>query len=178
MSRDPLSQLVSRIRTEQALTNEVPDFDPANGNGQGKFLFLLEAPGPGAIKTGLVSFDNPDPSARNLKDQLEEAGIDRKEIALWNVVPWYIGNPERTAIRAARRQDIRAGFIYLKPLIDAMPNLKCVVLVGTAARIAHIYLSSITTARILACHHTSARAQNSNTQAAAENIAVFRMLRA
>lgn len=79
------TDLVHQIRTERNLTTEVPGFDPINGNERAKYLFLLEAPGPRSLQTGHISFDNPDPSAKNLREQLAAAGIDRKDIALWNV---------------------------------------------------------------------------------------------
>lgn len=170
------TELVNRIRYEQNLTYEVPGFDSQNGNESAEFLFLLEAPGPKAVKTGQISFDNPDPTARNFRNQLETAGITREKIALWNTVPWYIGNNEGTSIRAANHADVLAGIQYLEPLIAAMPKLRCIILVGGAARRAHIFLSSITSARIVSCHHTSARVMNSNPDAVEENLKVFRFI--
>lgn len=170
--------LVNKIRAERGLTSEVPGFDPKNGNEGAKYLFLLEAPGPKAKETGKISIRNPDPSARNLEAQLKAAGISDDEIALWNVVPWYLGDNAGTSIRAASASDVREGIEYLSPLVEAMPNLRCIVLVGGAARQAHMFLSSKTTARIVTCHHTSARVTNSNPRAAEENIAVFRYLKA
>ena len=172
------ADLVTRIRTERNLTREVPGFDTENGNERAKYLFLLEAPGPKAVQSGRISFDNPDPSARNFREQLAAAAIDRKEIALWNVVPWYIGNEAGKSIRAASASDMRDGIGYLVPLIEAMPNLRCIVLVGGAARQAHMFLSRKTTARIVTCHHPSARVLISNPEAAKENIEVFRFVKA
>ena len=173
-----LEQFVSKIRSDLGSPEAVPGFDPLNGNEQAKFLFLLEAPGPQALKTGKISFDNPDPSARNFKRQLEEAGVQRGEIAVWNIVPWYLGTPDHASIRAATGEDVRRGMAYLPQLLAALPRLEAIVLVGSAARKAHVFLSMITRARILACHHTSARAQQANARAATENVAVFRMLQA
>lgn len=171
------ADLVNRIRSERNLTREVPGFDQQNGNEQAEYLFLLEAPGAKAVKAGQISFDNPDPTALNLRRQLEAAGITREEIALWNTVPWYIGNEKGTSIRAANGSDIQAGIEYLKPLVTAMPNLCCIVLVGGAARRAHVFLSHVTTARIVSCHHTSGKVMNSNRDAAKENIEVFRFIK-
>lgn len=106
------------------------------------------------------------------------AGIAREEIAVWNVVPWYIGNEAGTSIRAANGSDVRAGIEYLAPLVSAMPNLRCIVLVGGAARQAHMFLSRVTTARIVSCHHPSARVLNVNPEAAKENIEVFSFVKA
>ncbi len=62
-----LTDLVERLRSEQRLHDEVPGFDPKNGNELARYLFVLEAPGPQAIKTGSISFDNPDRTAANFR---------------------------------------------------------------------------------------------------------------
>jgi len=173
------ADLVNRIRKEKILLREVPGFDPKNGNEQAKYLFLLEAPGPKAIQSGQISFDNEDPSARNFRNQLDKAGIAREEIALWNVVPWYIGNETGTSIRGANGDDVYTGIDYLIPLISVMPNLRCIILVGGAARRAHISLSRFTAARIVSCHHPSAKVINANhPEKDKENIEVFRFIKA
>lgn len=169
-----LSDLVSRIRNEQSLTVEVPAFDPQNGNERARFLFVLEAPGPKAVQTGYISFDNPDRTASNFRAQLQAAGVERSDIAVWNIVPWYLGNLDRTQIRAATAQDVKRGLSYLSDVIDALPALRCIVLVGGAARQAHVHLSHTTDVRILSCHHPSPKVQNTNAAAVDENVAVFR----
>ncbi|MDE2128633.1 MAG: uracil-DNA glycosylase [Betaproteobacteria bacterium] len=168
-------QLVSKIRTDRGLEREVPRFDPDNGNERAKFLFLLETPGPRAVETGFISFDNPDPTARNFREQLATAGIERPEIALWNVVPWYLGEGSR--VRPAKDDDLKDALPYLPPVVEAMHGLSCIVLVGCAARRAHFLLSRTTTARILACHHPSARAMHVNPRARQENIEIFRFMK-
>ena len=171
------AELVDQIRKEQGLGCEVPGFDPENGNEQARYLFLLEAPGPKAVQTGYVSLTNPDPTARNFQRQLREAGIGKEDIAVWNVVPWYLGDEGRRKIRGANSVDIRGGLKYLKSLVAAMPKLQSIVLVGSAARKAHVFLSRVTTARILSCHHPSAQALNANPEAEEENVAVFQFMK-
>ena len=171
-----LSKLVQQIRTDRNLTTQVPDFDPNNGNESAKYLFLLEAPGPRAVVSGKISFDNQDPTAANFREQLSEAGVARADIVIWNIVPWYIGNPDSAVIRAAGQQDINEGITYLKQLLSCLPQLKCIVLVGGAAKRAHLHLSSTTTARLVCCHHPSARVMNVNPNASQENIEIFRLI--
>ena len=178
MSTPLLDALVERIRAERQLQSEVPGFDPQNGNERAKYLFILEAPGPQALKTGIVSFDNPDRTAANFRAQLQAAGVVRNDIAIWNVVPWYLGNEAQTRIRGARAGDVRLGLGYLDAVVQAIVGLRCVVLVGGAARQAHIRLSRTTTARLLSCHHPSPKVQNTTPGAADENVAVFRFMRA
>jgi uracil-DNA glycosylase len=171
-----LEDFVAKIRRERNLSDEVPNFDPNNGNEVARFLFLLEAPGPKAIETGFISFDNPDETARNFKRQLTSAGINRKDIALWNVVPWYLGNASQTKISAATSQDVKRTLHYLKELLGLLSNLECIVLVGAAARKSHVYLSQHTKLRILSCHHPSPRAINISPEFDDENISVFKTL--
>ena len=177
--------IVARIRSDRASIDQVPNFepkhvpsfDPKNGNEKAKILFLFEAPGPGAVKSGIVSFDNRDKTAENFRDQLTAACIDRDDIAMWNIVPWYIGAQAGDRIRAANTKDIEAGRQYLSDVLAAMKNLKYIVLVGASARKAHVYLSCRTAKRIVSCHHTSARALNANRTVCEENIEVLRYLK-
>ena len=174
MKSTSLSSFVLQIRAERKLSVAVPDFDPKNGNDQAKYLLILEAPGPKAVKSGYVTLDNPDLTASNLKAQLEAAAVNRSDIAVWNVVPWYLGNEDQTRIRAAEGEDVALGIAYLLRLIQLLPNLRCIVLVGGAARRAHVSLSAATTVRILGCHHTSSRVMKPSSTVASENIAVFK----
>ena len=134
----------------------------------------MEAPGAKAVKSGYVSFENNDGTAKNFRNQLAAAGVERKDVAIWNTVPWYIGNEEQTRIRAAKGADVKMGLAYLVDAISAVENLQCILLMGGAARLAHIHLSQYSTARILSCHHPSPRAMNASPEKAEENIAVFR----
>ena len=176
MKTSPLSQIVERIRSEQQLTREVPDFDPQNGNETARFLFVLEAPGPKAVASGFVSLKNEDQTAKNFQAQLTAAGVSSTDIALWNVVPWYLGNAEHSKIRGARSLDVKQGLQYLTAVVTAIENLQCIVLVGSAARQAHIHLSHNTTAHILSCHHPSPKVQNAVLGATEENVSVFRFM--
>ena len=136
----------------------------------------MEAPGAKAVKSGYLSFDNNDGTAKNFRNQLIAASVERKDIAIWNAVPWYIGNEELTRIRAAKGMDVKMGLEYLVEIVFAIKKLQCVVLMGGAARQAHIHLSQHTTARILSCHHPSPRVMNASPEKAEENITVFRYM--
>jgi len=170
-----LNQFVNKIRKEMGLSNEVPEFDPDNGNENAKILFILEAPGRKATNTGLISLSNPDQTARNFKNQLDEAGIRKQDIAIWNIVPWYLGNGNN--IRAAEAGDVNMGLKYLGDLIQILTKLKYIVLVGAAARRAHVYLSYTTDIKILGCHHPSPRVVNNYPEKVAENVAVFKKIK-
>jgi len=170
-----LNKFVERIRKEMGLSDEVPSFDPQNGNESARILFVLEAPGKDAVKTGIISFENPDQTARNFREQLERAGIDRSEIAIWNIVPWYLGDGKK--IRSAEVSDVKMGLKYLGDLITNLKELEFVVLVGGPARRALVYLSHKTDVRIFGCHHPSPKVVNNYPEMVEENILVFRAIK-
>jgi hypothetical protein len=71
----PLMNIVRRLRAQGRRT---PDVDPNGGGISAKVLFLLTTAGPEAVKTGIISPDNPDPTARNMRLTLSEAGFVRR----------------------------------------------------------------------------------------------------
>lgn len=127
----PLSAFVRALRQETGLESAIPYFDPADGGTDADILFLLEAPGPRAVQSGFVSRDNPDETAKNFLLLCHEARIDRRRTVCWNVVPWYIGAGKR--IRAATGQDVASGLQSLGRLLELLPRLSTVVLVGGKA---------------------------------------------
>ncbi len=170
-----LERFVEKIRQEQGLTNEVPGFDSDNGNEVAKYLFVLEAPGRMAVKSGRLSPENNDPTARKFKEQLLKARIDKSEIVLWNIVPWYLG--ENGKIRSAKTSDVNVCFEYLDNLIARLKELECIVLVGSAARKAHVHLSHKTNLRVLSCHHPSPKVMNTSDEKDKENVEVFKAMK-
>jgi hypothetical protein len=50
----------------------------------------------------------------------------------WNVVPWYVGTG--TEIRAANAADLRSAATALSRLLDLVPHLRVVALVGEKAQ--------------------------------------------
>jgi uracil-DNA glycosylase len=137
----PLTAFVQRLRTATGVERDIPDFDPWDGGVEAECLFLLEAPGPQAVASGFVSRNNPDVSARNFFDLNTEAGIARERTVAWNIVPWYIGTGAR--IRAATRSDIAAGLGHLGELLDLLPRLRAIVLVGRKAQAAQPTVRSL-----------------------------------
>ena len=149
----PLTAFVEAIRTERGLESEIPFFDPRDGGTRAHALFLLEAPGPKAVRSGFISRDNPDPSARNFRVLLATAAIPRERTVLWNIVPWYIGTGMN--IRVAESIDIEAGVAYLSRLVGLLISLRAVVLVGRKAQRARDAVSHLTPARIFKTLHPS-----------------------
>ncbi len=71
---------------------EIPANDPANGQPGNKIdiLFVNERPGPTAVKTGFISPENPDESARRFKRLFKKVfGLKyRRKIFITNAVLW------------------------------------------------------------------------------------------
>lgn len=151
----PLQKYLLHIRAEHP-GKEIPNCDPCDGGMQAKALFLLEAPGPKAILSGFISRNNPDPTARNIFNLWQEAGISRTDTLIWNIVPWYVDDGKRI-----KRDDIRQLFPYVKDLLSLLPNLKVVGLVGKKAQFAKDQISQLTPSPIIDMPHPSA--QNLNT---------------
>jgi uracil-DNA glycosylase len=84
VTAEPFADVVAQIKADRGKRAIVPGLEPTHGNERAAYFLLLESPGPKAAQTGVVSLDNPDPSAANLKAQLGKAGIEREEIAMWN----------------------------------------------------------------------------------------------
>lgn len=132
-----LASHVERLRAE---FGEVPWFDPADGGAAARLLLLLETPGPRVRSTGFVSLDNPDGTARNLQGFVTAAGIERRAVLVWNVVPWIIhGEGDRN--RAPTRAERERGLQLLPGLLEQLPELRAVVLLGRHAAAARAVIA-------------------------------------
>lgn len=152
----PLNEMVKRIQAEH---EGVPFFDPGDGGINARVLFLLEAPGP--MAKYFVSCDNDDQTAENTFRLLHEAGLSRSEIVIWNVVPFYIGKPDRERLRAARATDLDAGRPWVNELLTMLPSVDTVVLLGRPAQRAEAMIRKIRPdVRILLGWHPSPRCLN------------------
>lgn len=109
-----------------------PNFDPADGGINARLLLLLETPGPGPERARFVSRDDPSATARNLRRYLDEAGIDRSDLILWNTVPWIM-HPPGARNRALRKAEIEQGLATLPGLLALLPRLKVCLLAGRVA---------------------------------------------
>lgn len=88
----PLAAYAAGLRRPGA---QVPDFDPLDGGTAARVLFVLEKPGPGIHPGGFVSRDNDTPTAAAVRAFMAQAGLPRRETALWNLVPWWGGRRRR-----------------------------------------------------------------------------------
>ncbi|HEY5706171.1 MAG TPA: uracil-DNA glycosylase [Terrimicrobiaceae bacterium] len=150
----PLRDFVQSLRNEIGPGASVPDFDPWDGGTAAEILFLLEAPGAKAVFSGFISRNNPDETAKNFFELNAQAGIPRERTITWNIVPWYIGSGSR--IRPANNRDVTLGASSLLRLLDLLPALRIVVLIGRKAEYAKDIISrSRPEMRILKSPHPS-----------------------
>lgn len=137
----PLTDFVHRLRESMGEGVAIPYLDPWDGGVDAEVMFLLEAPGPKARNSGFVSMNNPDETAKNFFEIAREAGIERKRIVAWNTVPWYIGSGRR--IRPANSSDIAQGIQSLAELLQLLPKLRAIVLVGSKAQKAERHVRDV-----------------------------------
>ena len=154
----PLVSYLNSMKNERWNGFEIPMFDPCDGGINAKALFLLEAPGPKAVKSGFISRNNPDPSAKNMNKLLLESGFKREEMLLWNIVPWYVGTSQR--IRTVKISDIEQALPFLKRLLALLKELKVIILVGKKAQRAGSRISKITEVPTVCSYHPSNQSLN------------------
>lgn len=132
----PLNEWVFNLRARLGGDAIVPWFDPADGGVDATILWLLEAPGPKSTRerggSGIISCDNNDATAANAWQARTDADVDRKLVAHWNVIPYYLGSKEK--IRKWAPGDIEDAGPLLVELLDLLPNIRCVILGGEAAQ--------------------------------------------
>lgn len=137
----PLNRFVESLRLAKGPGFAIPYFDPLDGGIEAECLFLLEAPGPRAVKAGFVSRNNPDETARNFFLLNEQTGLARTRTVTWNICPWYVGSGSK--IRPVSRADIQEARDPLKQLVKLLPRVRLVALVGQKAALARASVSEL-----------------------------------
>jgi uracil-DNA glycosylase len=127
-----LNGFVAALRSRKGPGYEIPFFDPFDGGVAARALLLMEAPGRRAVVSGFVSRDNPDETAKNTFELSLAAGLNRQDAVLWNVCPWFVGTA--TTIAPVRGADIREAEGELRWLLNRLPQLQCVALIGRKAQ--------------------------------------------
>lgn len=113
----------------------LPHADPADGGAEARVLLLLETPGPGRAPLRFVSRDNPTGTGANLRRFLDGAGLARRDVVIWNAVPWLVHEPGARN-RAVRAGEVREGLQMLPGFLALLPRLRVVVLAGRVAALA------------------------------------------
>ena len=127
----PLTDFVRKMK-EAHPTWDFPDFDPLDGGCNADILFLFEKPGPmtsaSGKGSGFISRNNDDPTAEATFTFMNMAGLPRKRTVVWNVIPGWNGTRKITTT------EFRAGVDDLNGLLELLPKLRTIVLVGKKAR--------------------------------------------
>jgi hypothetical protein len=156
----PLTVYVGQLRAMGL--GEVPDFDPFDGGVNARVLFLLEKPGPMTAAeggSGFISRNNNDPTAAAAFDFMTQAGLPREETVSWNLVPWWNGT------RSINSIELQRGFEALSGLIQLLPRLLAVVLVGKkAGRYSSYFSENHPHLKIFASFHPSPLVKASNPE--------------
>lgn len=146
---EPLTLYAAKLRAQNR--GEVPEFDPLDGGTKATLLFLFEKPGPmtaGEIGSGFISRNNDDPSAEATFRFMAEAKIPRGITVTWNVIPWWNGTRKVTS------KELGDGASCVRELLELLPNLCAVVLVGQKATKASPFLRT-TGMRLFTSAHPS-----------------------
>lgn len=108
----------------------IPELDPKNSTGVIEVLFINERPGPKTTGTKIVSFDNPDPSAKLFKELFEKVfGIEyRKNILITNAIIW-VPDTNKPKNHEPKKKDLRdpTNLLILK---DQIENVKPKIIVS------------------------------------------------
>jgi hypothetical protein len=133
LETDPGVQPLSRWLADWHERNpgrRCPDFDPVSAGVEAEILVILQAPIAGESEEGgFVSVDNDDQTAANLWQALDEAGLDQRDVLLWNIVPWY-----REGGEAPTPADLGRGAGAVRELLRELYRRRVVVLAGAKAK--------------------------------------------
>ncbi|MXO74785.1 uracil-DNA glycosylase [Altererythrobacter aerius] len=164
----PLTDFVHWLRARDS--NEYPYFDPADGGVEASILFLLEKPGPMTVPegkglrqgSGFISRDNDDPTAEASFRFYREAGVDRQQSVIWNVIPGWNGT-----IKVAPAE-LRAGVEDLATVLELLSRLNTIVLVGRKAARAEPLIRQLGDYAIFNSAHPSGQVRAGNPHLWAE----------
>lgn len=124
----PINELIRKISQDVDAPN-LPYNDPLFGGVDAELLIMMKAPEADAApdKTGarFLCFDNADAGAANIFEAFRRSGIARDRCIAWNICPFPIQAGAPTA------SELRRAMPYTKELIELLPRLKVVLLLGS-----------------------------------------------
>jgi hypothetical protein len=129
----PLNELADVIADQRGLPrSHIPYIDPDCGGIDARALVLLDNPSTNAeagTGSGLLSLDNNDRTARNLRQAYHHHGVSWADIVPWNVVPFPVAGKNGGSTAAERRDGAR----WIKTFVDRCPKVEVVLLLGRSA---------------------------------------------
>ncbi|PQV64154.1 hypothetical protein B1R32_107180 [Abditibacterium utsteinense] len=165
----PLSHYLCALRAKLAEDAHIPDFDPCDDGINARAMFLFEAPQT-QVQSGFISQENPDQTATNYRGLFAEAGINRKDTLVWNVVPWRVE-------KHIDATDVGRALPHIQELLSLLPHLEVIVLMGMQTWIAEPHLKTISRANIKRSWTTSALSFNAHKKRP-EVLSVFQQVAA
>jgi uracil-DNA glycosylase len=136
----PLTRFVEELRQSLGRSDSVPYFDPVSGGVEARVLFLARDPGPATMRSGIISINNDDPSAKTMWELQRKVGLARSDSNYWNTVPWILEHPTKQKVggtpemRGPTLAEIRDARIWFDRLISLLPRLRVVVCLGRDAQ--------------------------------------------
>lgn len=131
----PLNDLADRIADAEGLPHGyVLYVDPDVGGVGARMLVLLDNPSTKAeagTGSGLLSLDNDDWTARNIREAYARHGVDWSDVVHWNVVPFPIAGVKNGPSTAGERK--RAAH-WTREVVGLLTDLEIVLLLGVSAR--------------------------------------------
>ncbi|MCT2302595.1 uracil-DNA glycosylase [Dietzia cinnamea] len=131
----PINALADRVADAEGIDRGlVPYVDPQMGGVEAAVLALLDNPSTKAeagTGSGLLSLENDDRTARFCAEQYNRFGLAPGEVVHWNAAPAPVAGAKNGASTAAERA---RGARWLHDLLDLLPNLQVVLLMGRNAR--------------------------------------------
>lgn len=127
----PINRLVDDLGRDRP-DDRPPYVAPMYRGVDAPVLAVLRDPGPkaaGAQGSGFLSVENDDQTAERQCVFFEQAGLDPADVLPWNAYPWYIN-------AAPNRAQLTAGLDPLRRLVELLPRLRVVLLLGRDARAA------------------------------------------
>ncbi len=127
----PVNTLVDELGRQEG-DGWLPHVAPVHGGADARLLWVLRDPGPAVADpdrdaAGFLCVENDDPTAQRLCELLARAEIDVADTLPWNAYPWYIN-------KAPSVGQLRAGVEPLRRLLELLPRLKVVLLLGRHAQ--------------------------------------------
>lgn len=131
----PINALADRVADAEGIARGlVPYVDPQLGGVDATVLALLDNPSTKAeagTGSGLLSLENDDPTARKSATHYNEYGLTPGEVVHWNVAPAPVAGARNGSSTDAERA---RGARWLPELLELLPNLRVVLLMGANAR--------------------------------------------
>lgn len=159
----PLTQFRGKLLETLPHGTFVPNIAPLDAGVEAKVLLLLETPGRVPRETRFTSLDNPSATSKNLWALVEESGLQRSSLLLWNLVPWDIGL--ETEVQQTTGSHHEFGVRALLKLLSLLPELRAIVFLGAKAQKAMPDVqSSLSALALFRCPHPSSRVLNTRPE--------------